>query len=90
VIIQKRIKPPDTTFEDYYAATYAQFASQNLGFIPVSEGTLTINRISALENVYKINLNGQKRNRIIWILKNNRIYIIAVCQYLNLTTSEKL
>lgn len=76
VVIQKTIKPQNTTFEDYYTATYAQFASQNLGFIPLSDGTLTINGIKALENVYKINLDGQKQKRAIWILKNNRIYII--------------
>lgn len=74
VVIQKTIKPHNTTFEDYYTATYAQFASQNLGFIPVSDGTLTVNGIKALENVYKVNSRDQKR--AIWILKNNSIYII--------------
>lgn len=76
VVIQKTVNPQNTTFKDYYTATYTQFASQNLGFIPVSDGTLVVNGITALENVYKINSSGQKQKRAIWILKNNRIYII--------------
>jgi hypothetical protein len=76
VVIQKTVKPQNSTFKDYYNATYAQFASQNMGFIPVSDGTLALNGVTAYENIYKINSGGQKQERAIWILKNNRIYII--------------
>lgn len=76
VVIQKTVKPQNATFKDYYDTTYAQFASQNLGFIPISDGTILVNGITAFENIYKINSDGQKQERAIWILKNNRIYII--------------
>ena len=76
VVVQKTIKPQNATFKDYYNATYAQFASQNLGFIPISDGTVVVNGITAFENIYKINSGSQKQERAVWILKNDRIYII--------------
>lgn len=76
VVVQKTIKPQNVTFKDYYNATYTQFTSQNLGYIPISDGTVVVNGITAFENVYKINSGSQKQERAVWIMKNNKIYII--------------
>ncbi|MGB9936675.1 MAG: PsbP-related protein [Methanobacterium sp.] len=76
VVIQKTVKPQGMQFQDYYNATYTQFASANMSYTPVSEGTIVLNGITAYENVYKINSDGQKEQRAIWIPYNNLIYII--------------
>ncbi|MBI5679689.1 MAG: DcrB-related protein [Methanobacterium sp.] len=76
VVIQKAVKPTGTTLQNYYNATYAQFMAQNLGFKPVSEGSIVINGQSGLEIVYKINSTAPKQQRAIWLQKKNLIYII--------------
>ncbi len=78
VLVQKAVKPSGTTMQQYYNATYTQFASQNLGYQPISEGNITINGVTALENVYKINSGISKQHRAVWIEKKNLpvIYII--------------
>jgi|GEM_PF-258122 len=77
VVVQKTLIPSGTTLQDYFNATYAQFAAQDLGYKPISEGTVLINGINTLENTYYINSgNTQKRERAIWIQKNRVIYII--------------
>ncbi|WP_414470236.1 PsbP-related protein [Methanobacterium sp. ACI-7] len=76
VVIQKTVKPQGMQLKDYYNATYTQFASGNVSFVPVSDGTIVINGITAYENVYKVNSGGQKQQRAIWIPHNNLIYII--------------
>lgn len=76
VVIQKAVKPTSVTLQDYYAATYAQFAAQNLSYAPVSEGSIVINGMNGLEIVYKINSPTPKQQRVIWLQKKNVIYII--------------
>lgn len=78
VVIQKVVKPNGTTLQQYYNSTYAQFASQNLSYQPISEGNITVNGIKAIENIYKINSGVPKQQRAIWMEKNNLpiIYII--------------
>lgn len=78
VVIQKVVKPNGTTMQQYFNATYTQFASQNLGYQPISEGNITVNGVKALENVYKVNSGVLKQQRAVWIEKGNLpvIYII--------------
>ncbi|MGF7117102.1 PsbP-related protein [Methanobacterium oryzae] len=78
VVIQKVVKPNGTTLQQYFNATYTQFASQNLGYQPISEGNITVNGVTALENVYKINSGTAKQQRAVWIEKKNLpvVYII--------------
>lgn len=76
VVVQKTVLPQDKTFLQYYNETYAQFASQNISYMQISEGTIVINGLNANENVYKVNLGGEKQQRAIWIEKDGRIYII--------------
>ena len=76
VVIQKVAKPSNMTLQEYYNTTYTQFASENIGYKPVSNGTIEINGKSALENVYIINSGVQKEQRAIWIQNNNVIYTI--------------
>lgn len=76
VVVQRIAQPQNETFAQYYTDTYAQFASQNMSFVPISDGTITINGVSANENVYKVNSGEMKQQRAIWIQKNGRIYII--------------
>lgn len=76
VVIQKAVKPTSIPLQNYYAATYAQFAAQNLSFTPVTEGSIVINGMSGLEIVYKINSPAPKQQRAIWLQKKNVIYII--------------
>jgi len=89
VVIQKIVKPQNSNFNDYYNATYAQFASQNLGFVPISDGTMLVNGMTAHENIYKINSDGQKQQRAVWILKNNLIYIILCSAPVNQYSSQQ-
>jgi hypothetical protein len=47
-----------------------------MSFVPISDGTIMLNGVSANENIYKINSGELKQQRAIWIQKNGRIYII--------------
>ncbi|MGZ7116039.1 MAG: PsbP-related protein [Methanobacterium sp.] len=76
VVIQKTVLPQGQNFFQYYNSTYAQFASQNLGFVPISDGTIVVNGLNAYEKVYNINSGEKKQQRAIWIENNGRIYII--------------
>lgn len=76
VVIQKTAIPNEMTFFQFYNSTYAQFAKQNMGFMPVSDGTIIINGLNAYENVYKINSGEQKQQRAIWMQHNGMAYII--------------
>lgn len=78
VVIQKVVKPNGTTLQQYFNATYTQFASQNLGYQPISEGNITVNGVTSLENIYKIDSGISKQQRAVWIEKKNLpvIYII--------------
>ncbi len=86
VEIQTAIKPGNVTIHDYYNSTYAQFAAQNLGYKQLSDGTITVNGKTALENVYILN-SISKQQRAVWIQDGNRIYIILcsapISQYNN-------
>lgn len=76
VVVQRIAQPQNETFSQYYTDTYSQFAAQNLSFVPISDGTITVNGMNANENTYKINSGELKQQRAIWIQKNGRIYII--------------
>ena len=76
VVIQKTAQPQNETFFQYFNDTYTQFASQNLSFMQISKGTITINGLNGYETVYKINSSEIKEQRAVWIQKNNNVYII--------------
>ena len=77
VVIQKIIKQPEIPLQNYYNSTYTGFAAQNLGYKPISEGTILINGVNVLENSYYINSGKtQKHERAIWMQKNRVIYVI--------------
>ncbi|MGB9978867.1 PsbP-related protein [Methanobacterium sp.] len=75
VEIQTLVKPSNVTIQDYYNSTYAQFAAQNLGYKQLSDGTITVNGKTALENVYVLS-SISKEQRAVWIQNRNTIYII--------------
>jgi hypothetical protein len=50
---------------------------------------MIVNGITAYENIYKINSDGQKQQRAVWILKNNRIYIILCSAPVNEYSSQQ-
>ena len=77
VVIQKAIKPSDVTLQEYYNATYAQFAAQkNLSYTQLSDGTILVNGKTALENVYTIDSLAPEEKRAVWIQNGSNIYII--------------
>ena len=86
VEIQTAIKSANITLQDYYNSTYSQFAAQNLGYKQLSDGTITVNGRTALENVYVLT-SIAKEQRAVWIQNGNKIYIILcsapVSQYNN-------
>ncbi len=75
VEIQAAVKPSNVTIQDYYNSTYAQFAAQNLGYKQLSDGTITVNGKTALENVYVLS-SISKEQRAVWLQNGNNIYII--------------
>ena len=86
VEIQTAVKPSNITIQEYYNSTYAQFAAQNLGYRQLSDGTITVNGKTALENVYILS-SISKEQRAVWIQDGNIIHIILcsapVSQYNN-------
>ena len=76
VVIQKTVQPQNETFLEYFNDTYTNFASQNLGFEQISQGTILINGLNGYETVYKINSGEIKEHRAVWIQENDNIYII--------------
>ncbi|HEX3014257.1 MAG TPA: PsbP-related protein [Methanobacterium sp.] len=86
VEIQTVVRPSNETIQDYYNSTYAQFAAQNLGYRQLSDGNITVNGRTALENVYILN-SVSKEQRAVWIQNGRNIYIILcsapISQYNN-------
>jgi hypothetical protein len=76
VVIQRSVKPSNVTLQEYYNATYAQFAAQNLGYKQLSDGTIMVNGKTALENIYRINTPAKEQKRAVWIQNENVIYVI--------------
>ena len=76
VVIQKTAQPQNETFFQYFNDTYTQFASQNLGFTLISQGTLMVNGLNGYETVYTTNSSEIKEQRAVWIQKNGNVYII--------------
>ena len=75
VQIQTTVKPSNGTMQDAYNSTYAQFAAQNLGYKQLSDGTISVNGRTCLENVYLLS-SESKEQRAVWIQNGNVIYII--------------
>lgn len=79
VVIQRTLVPSGSNMQNYYNSTYTGFAAQNLGYRPISEGTVMINGINTLENEYYISSGSmQKHVRAVWIQKGRVVYIILM------------
>lgn len=89
VVIQKTVKPQNETFDQYYQSTYSQFKAQNMSFVQISEGNIVINGVNARENIYTINSGGIKKQRAVWIQKNDLIYIILCSAPVDLYGSQQ-
>mgnify|MGYP000867441715 FL=1 len=76
VIVQSIPLPAGKTLKDVYDETYRSFEQQS-GYQLISERTLTINGVTAYENVHRINIDGvTKQERATWLEKNGKIYVI--------------
>lgn len=76
VIIQSIPLPSGKTLKDVYDETYRSF-EQESGYQLISERTLTIDGVTAYENIHRINVDGvTKQERATWLEKNGKIYVI--------------
>lgn len=76
VLIQKPAVAQGSDLNNVYSANYARFFNKT-GFVRVSEGNLTLNNMTALENIYKTNSTGDvKQYRAVWLNENGTIYVI--------------
>lgn len=75
VIIQKPNATAGSNLSDVYASNYATFFN-NTGYQRVSEGNITVNGTTALENVYTINSTNPRQYRAVWLDEKGTIYVI--------------
>jgi hypothetical protein len=76
VLIQKANATKGSNITSVYDSNYANFFN-NTGYQRVSEGNITVNGATALENIYKTNSTGNQRQyRAVWLYENNTIYVI--------------
>lgn len=76
VLIQKPAVSKGTDINSVYNSNYATFFNKT-GFVRISEGNITVNNVTALENVYKTNGTGvSKQYRAVWLDENGSIYVI--------------
>ena len=88
VQIQTTVKPSNGTMQDVYNSTYAQFAEENLGYKQLSDGTISVNGRTCLENVYLLS-SESKEQRAVWIQNGNVIYIILCSAPISQYTEEQ-
>lgn len=75
-VIQTTALPSGQTLKETYDATYASYANLT-GYQLVSERTLTIDGVTAYENIHKVEVSGVlKQERATWLEKNGQIYVI--------------
>jgi hypothetical protein len=74
LVVQKPDVTKGSNLTDVYAANYKSFFNKT-GYQEVSEGNLTINGGTALENIYKSDTGDQKEYRAVWFSKNSNIYV---------------
>lgn len=76
VLIQKPAVSKGSDLNNVYNSNYARYFN-NTGFERISEGNITVNNVTALENVYKTNKTGvSKQYRAVWLDENGSIYVI--------------
>lgn len=76
VVIQSVPMPGNMTLKEVYDASYQSYA-QEPSYQLISERTLTINGLTAYENIHKITIDGvTKQERATWLEKNGKIYVI--------------
>lgn len=76
VLIQKPDVAKGSDLNNVYNTNYANFFNKT-GLVRISEGNLTINNVTALENIYKTNTTGDvKQYRAVWLNENGTIYVI--------------
>lgn len=76
VIIQSIPLPSGRTLKDVYDETYRAFSGEP-GYRLISERTLTVDGVTAYENIHTINVDGvAKQERATWLEKNGKIYVI--------------
>ncbi|MCK9151473.1 PsbP-related protein [Methanobacterium alcaliphilum] len=75
-VIQTIALPSGQTLKQTYDATYAGYANMT-GYELVSQRTLTIDGVTAYENIHKVEVGGVvKQERATWLEKDGQIYVI--------------
>ncbi len=75
-VVTVQLKNLTGTFDSMYADNYESLFS-NSSYKRVSEGNLTINGNTVLENVYTVDADGTNiKQRAIWIQDNKNVYVI--------------
>jgi len=76
VIIQSIPLPSGRTLKEVYDETYRAFSGEP-GYRLISERTLTVDGVTAYENIHTINVDGvTKQERATWLERNGKIYVI--------------
>lgn len=77
VVIQKTALPSGQTLKETFDATYSQYEAQIPNYQKISDGTLTVDGVTAYERIHKVNVDStQKQERAVWLEKNGTIYVI--------------
>jgi PBP1b-binding outer membrane lipoprotein LpoB len=88
-VVTVQIQNLTGTFDSMYADNYNSLFS-NSSYQRVSEGNLTVNGNTVLENVYTVDSDGTTlKQRAIWIKDNKKVYVILCSALLSQFDNEK-
>jgi hypothetical protein len=94
VVIQKPDVPAGSDINTVYASNYATFFN-NTNYMRISDGNITVNGATALDNIYKTNTTvNPMQYSAVWLNESGSIYVILsaaqVSDFDNQTTNFNL
>jgi hypothetical protein len=75
VLIQKPDVPNGSDLNTVYNSNYANFFN-NTNYIRLSDGNITVNGVTARENIYETNTTDPIQYRAVWLNESGSIYVI--------------
>jgi hypothetical protein len=75
VVIQKPDVPNGSDINTVYSSNYANFFN-NTNYQRISEGNITVNGVTARENIYETNSTDPIQYSAVWLNESGSIYVI--------------